>query len=221
MPSLFRRARLVEQCARVENCFSRSVARAAGRKVWRRLRRSGCRRQHGCGSNGRANFAVQRFERAQRLLAARHTQVELGFFVQRDGISVVLAIVAALPAILLAHGRHHPSPQRPAFGELHALVDRHCLIMPGSAVVFVRRSGSAGHQGRAVLRRKRRDAGVGQAECGGEKSVEPGALLRRERRRLRQYRQFGWGRIVRHAAILRLLSDRPALGRTRGLRGRN
>jgi len=41
-----------------------------------------------------------------------------------------VAIVAALAAILLRHRGHHPPPQRAAFGELHAVGDRHGLIVP-------------------------------------------------------------------------------------------
>ena len=52
-------------------------------------------------------------------------------FFQDDGVGVILAIVAALAAILLAHGRHETARQRPAFGELHALAKRHRRIMPG------------------------------------------------------------------------------------------
>src|SRR6202044_3814355 len=81
-------------------------------------------------------------EHARGVFAAGHAQVQPLLVFQDDGVGVILAIVAALAAILLAHGRHEPPPQRPALGELHAIADRHGGVMPRrlSIIVVVERA---------------------------------------------------------------------------------
>ena len=161
VPGLLARAGLVEQRARHENRLGRSVARAAGATPACGLRRGGSAaalRAPAPERQARADLAVQDLERAQRLLAARHAQIELRFLLGKDRVGVVLAIVTALAAILLAHGRHHAPAQRPAFGELQSLGKRHCLVVPRRAVVFLGGGADTGHQCGAILRRQRRDA---------------------------------------------------------------
>ena len=118
---------------------------SAGRRSVRRFRRGG-RRGRG------ADLGVQRLQHAGGFLAARHAQVQPLFFLAEQRIRIVLAVVAALAAVLLAHRRHHAAGQRPALGELHALGERHGLVVPGRAVVLLGRAADldARHQGRSA-----------------------------------------------------------------------
>ena len=119
VPGLLGGAGLVEPGARQEGGGRRIVARAAGR--------------HGCGAatagaasattaaagtlggrGRRAQLRVKRLEHAGGLLAARHAQVQPLLGLARYGLGIVLAIVAALPAVLLRHGGHQAPAQRPA-----------------------------------------------------------------------------------------------------------
>ena len=105
-------------------------------------------------------------------------------------VGIVLAVIAALAAILLRHRRHHPPRQRLAFGELHALGKRHGRIVPGRAVVGFGGALSPAHRsdpGKS-LATSAVDSGVtppSSPNSAGEQAVEPGALLGRERRGLR------------------------------------
>ena len=65
---------------------------------------------------------MQRLEHAGGFFATGHAEIEPLFLSQEDGVGIILTIVPALAAVLLAHGRHHPTAQGPPFGELHALV---------------------------------------------------------------------------------------------------
>ena len=135
-----------------------------------------------------AKLLVQRLEHAGGFLAAGHAEIQPLFLLRKDRVGIVLTVVAALAAVLLRHRRHHAAAQRPAFGELHALGERQRLVVPGRFVVIVVGRRAAG-----------RSAGISAADCSGdsgvtprrrarqagEEAVEPGALLRRERRALR------------------------------------
>jgi hypothetical protein len=82
-----------------------------------------------------------------------------------------MAVVTALAAILLRHRRHHPAPQRPPFGERHALRQRHGLVMPRRFAVIAVAGGFLHHRG-ALLRRQRRDGAIKRHQP-GEESVQP------------------------------------------------
>src|SRR5262249_53740747 len=80
------------------------------------------------GRRGLVEFLIKSFEHADGLLAARDAEIEPLLLLQEDDVRIVLAVIAALAAILLSHRRHHPTPQRTAFGELHALGERKRLV---------------------------------------------------------------------------------------------
>ena len=127
---------------------------------------------------------MQRLQHAGGFLAARHAQIQPRLFLAEQRVRIVLAVVAALAAVLLAHRRHHPARAAAAFGELHALGERHGLVVPRRAVVFFGRTADldAGQQRRGLLRRQRGGVAIQKA---GEESVQPDALLGGERRALR------------------------------------
>src|SRR3989304_4772693 len=92
--------------------------RAPGRREPPRRRRArGApprrRPRHGLLPPRLVEFLVQRLERARGFLAAGHAEIEPLFLPQENRVCIVLTIVSALSAILLAHGRHHATPQRP------------------------------------------------------------------------------------------------------------
>ena len=124
----------------------------------------------------------ERLEHARGVLAARGAEIEPRLLARREGVRITLAIIAALAAILLRHGRHHPSPQRSAFSELHARVEGQRLVVPGRLAVI----GIGRLQERAALGSNA--IGVTPLSTdrqAGEKSVEPAALLGGEGRRFR------------------------------------
>ena len=189
VPGLLVRARLVEARARQERRFHRIVARAAGRRPAAAGAAPGSRRGHAARPAPPIS-SIELLEHAGGVLAARHAEVQPLFLLEEDRVGIVLAVVAALAAILLRHRRHHPPPQRPAFGELHAVGQRHGLVVPGRAVVGLAPAASPAPSRSGISparppRRQRRHAAV-QREQAGEKAVEPGALLRGERRAFRQ-----------------------------------
>src|SRR5262249_7233616 len=100
-----------------------------------------------------------------------------GFASARDRVGIVAAIVAALAAILLRHRRHHPPPQGTAFGELHALRNRHGLVMPGCFTIVAVAGGSAHSPG---LLRRQRCCSI-KPEHAEEEAVQPLTLLFSER----------------------------------------
>ncbi len=152
----------------------------------RLVRRSDYSVSHlGCGGRWRgADLGMQRLQHAGGFLAARHAQVQPFLFLGEQRIRIVLAVVAALAAVLLAHRRHHTAWQGPALGKLHALSEWHGLVMPRCAVVVFGRSPDlgAGQQRLRFLLRQRGGVAVEQP-C--EESIQPDALLGGERRALR------------------------------------
>src|SRR5262249_4862835 len=159
--------------------LDRTVARGAGRALRRgrrcRGRRLVCRRR-GRRERWRRQAGVllaELLERAQRVLAAGHAQVQPPLGLEKQRVGVVLAGVAALAAILLAHRGHHAPAQRPTVGELHALADRQRLVVPGrlAVVAVVERALGGGrdarHEFRALLGRQRRNAATVEAEIPG------------------------------------------------------
>ncbi len=179
----FVRAGFVEQRARHENRFGRIVARAAGTGAAGAMGEAvvdaaGARRRRGWGVQFRrtATCSVRSVS-----LPPGTQRLSFASFSDGDRVGIVLAIVAALAAILLAHRRHHAPAQRLACRRASGARQ---AAWSGRATARRRPrrpGGGAGHQGRAVLRRQRRDAAVGKTERGDEKAVEPSALLRRER----------------------------------------
>src|SRR5262249_36851198 len=146
-------------------------------------------------------------EHAGGFLAARNAQVEPFFFFQKDRVGIIFAVVAALAAILLAHGGHHAPAQRPPLRKLHALIELNGLVVPWRlAVVTVverplcdRRRRRTRHQRRGFFRRQRRYAAVEREEA-GEEAIEPFALLGRKRRVLRNEGRERRARREAHAA---------------------
>ena len=181
MPGFLLGAGLVEQAARHEGRGNRIVARAAGltgddgrgtlrgAAVPRRSRRRVFQ------------FLVQRLQHAGGFLAAGHAEVEPRFALACDRVGIIVAIIAALAAILLRHRGHHPPPQRPAFGKLHAVGDRHGLVVPRRFTIVA--VPAALQQGRALLRRQRHRAV--ELQQPDQEAVEPGALGFGKRRAFR------------------------------------
>ena len=171
-------------------------ARIVGlRKPRRFLRRLLVRIEHAA-----AHLLDQRLQHARRRLAARNAEIEARLGLLGDGAGVVLAIVAALAAILLAHRRHHAPPQRPPLGQRHALIERHGRIVPGRLIVIAVR-GRRIRPCRQLDRPRRRQRGAGiDRQKAGEEAVEPGTLLGAEGRRFRNERRAGRWRLHRHAA---------------------
>jgi hypothetical protein len=94
---------------------------------------------------------VQRLQHPRGFLAAGHAEVQPRFFLLRDRVGIVVAIVAALAAILLRHRRHQRRAAA-AFGELHALGDRHGLVVPRRfAVVAIAAGGGICGSGISAL----------------------------------------------------------------------
>ena len=168
VPGFLFRARLVEQAARQERRRHRIVARTAGLAAT--AGGAAARRGAGAGrgaagalsSSSCSAFSIravslppgtQRLSRASALLG--------------DRLGIVVAVIAALAAILLRHRRHHPPPQRAAFRELHAIGDRHGLVVPGRFAVVAIAGGpcmtaapcsadsGVGHRSTAVRQRSR------------------------------------------------------------------
>ncbi len=180
MPGLLFRSFLVEEASRHESCRHWIFARTAGFGDNRRRGRFLVRRRRGrLRRRGRrlAELLVQRLQHPRGLLAAGDAEIEPRFALVRDRVRIVAAIIAALTAILLRHGRHHPSPHRSAFGQLHAICDRHGLVVPGrfAIVAVARRS-----QHRPILLRRQRRGAV-EAEHTDQEAVQPLSLLVAER----------------------------------------
>ena len=124
-------------------------------------------------------FLVQRLQHPGGFLAAGDAEIETRLGLAGDRLRIVVAIVAALAAILLRHRRHHAPAQRTAFGELHAVGNRHGLVVPRRFAVV------------AIAGRPCNTAPPSSAESGVEpssesiptkKAVQPGALRLGERR---------------------------------------
>ena len=95
-------------------------------------------------------FFIKVLEHPCGFLAAWNAKIETRLSLARECVGIVMAIVATLPAILLRHSRHHPTSQRTAFSKLHALIDRHGLIVPGRLTIVT--VAGALHDGSALLR---------------------------------------------------------------------
>ena len=122
-------------------CDRRRRGDGAAASRWRRRRRL-------------LQLLVQRLQHPRGFLAAGDAEIEARFGLAGDRVGIVVAIIAALAAILLRHRRHHAPPQRPAFGKLHAIGDRHGLVVPRRFAVVAIAAGLK-HR-RALLRRQRR-----------------------------------------------------------------
>ena len=86
----------------------------------------------------------------------------VGVPVQR--VRVVFAVITALAAVLLRHGSHQPPRQPLAFGELHALGQRHRRIVPRGSVI---RAVIIGHRrgGRGAIKQPSQQlGGIGGGE---------------------------------------------------------
>ena len=173
------RTRSVQACRGAKDGFDRGVTRPAG--CGRDFRRLGCRRRRSWGGR-RRRLLQQPLQHAARLFAAGGAQVELRLRAAGDGRRVGLAQVAALAAVLLRHGREQLARQRPPFGELHALVDRHGGIVPGCPIGAVAAGQRLG-RGARQLALEWRHLGI-ERQHAGKEAVEPGALLHGERRRV-------------------------------------
>src|SRR6185437_4501138 len=200
VPGLLFRSWLVEPAASQKSREDGVVARAPGCRRGRLFRNSSYLRLR---RNRAADLLVELLEHAGGFFAARYAEVQPLFLAVEQGLRIVMAIVAALPAILLGHRRHHSLRQRPVFGKLHPLAKRHCGVVPGHAVVNCRRrrriAHEAGQQPCHVGARQRRYAFF-QTEQPRKKSVEPRALLNRKRRRVRKEGRYGWALRNAHAA---------------------
>jgi hypothetical protein len=144
---------------------------------------------------GAVQLLIELLEHAGGFLASRHAKVQPRLRFGEQRVRIILAVIAALPAILLRHRRHEPARQRLAIGEFHAIGHRHRRVVPRGAVVsfggvVLRRNGAcravekSGQKLRGVGGRYRRDI-FRQSEQAGEQAIEPGALLYRERRGFR------------------------------------
>ena len=155
VPGFLFRSGLVEQAPRQERRRRRIVARTARLRGDRRRRCGGRGRRAGCGRRRFFQLLVQRLQHPGGFLAAGHAQIQARFRLARDGLGIVVAVIAALAAILLRHRRHHAPAHRASFGELHAVGDRHGLVVPGRLAVVTVARGPL-HHGGALLRRQRR-----------------------------------------------------------------
>ena len=143
MPGFLFRALAVQQPARQEFGRRRIVARAAGFRDHRR-RRCGIGRRRRRRRWRLVDLLIERLQHPRGFLAAGDAEIEPRLALAGDRFGIVMAVVAALAAILLRHRRHELAPQRPAFGELHAIGDRHGLVVPGRlAVVAIAHDGGA------------------------------------------------------------------------------
>jgi hypothetical protein len=121
----------------------------------------GRNRRARCSRRDLFQLLVQRLQHPGGFLAAGDAQIETRLRFAGDGVGVVVAIIAALAAILLRHRRHHAPAQRAAFGEFHAVGNRHGLVVPRRfAVVAI--AGGTLQQRRTLLARKRRRTIGGQ-----------------------------------------------------------
>lgn len=193
---LFLRLPLVEQAPRQERRRDRIVARAAGLGD---RHRHGRRRHriHLVGRLGRRRLVqllVQRLQHPRGFLAAGDAEIEPCFATARDRLRIVVAIVAALPAILLRHRGHHLAAHGTAFGELHPVRNRHGLVVPWRFTVV---AVTGLHDGGTLLRRQRR--GHIRRQQPGKEAVEPGALRVGERRAGGNDVEFRRGRDLVHA----------------------
>ena len=219
VPGLLLRARLIEACARQEARHGRGLARAS-RRGGRRSRSSGRRRglERRCRRLALAKLPVQRLEHAGGFLATGHAEIQPLFFLREDGVGIVLTGVSALSAVLLSHCRHHPPVQRTAFGELHAIGERHGRVVPGRVFLilgFLRRSRRRGEieparkQRGRLLQRQWRDALLERKQP-REQAVEPDALLGGKRRALRDERGQRCARRDAHSTASLAMRDRSA-----------
>jgi hypothetical protein len=129
------------------------------------------------GAAAPGDDAVQRLQHPGGFLAAGDAQIEARFGPVRNSVRIVVAIVAALAAILLRHRRHHAPAQRAALRKLHAIGDRHGLVVPGRLAVIAIAGRALQNSGALLRRQWRRTACRQQA---GKEAVEPGALGFRE-----------------------------------------
>ena len=83
--------------------------------------------------------------------AAGHAFAEIGLRPRMDRFGVRLAEITALPAIELAHRCHELALERPARGELHALIEREGRVMPGELLLLGRRHRHRGSRWLFVL----------------------------------------------------------------------
>ena len=218
MPGLLLGGRLVEARARQKARRGRALARTsrrAGRCNRSSGRRRGLARRLG-RRRGLADLLVQRLERAGGFFATGHAKIQSLLLLQEDGVRIVLTVVSALSAVLLSHRCHHPPAQRTAFGELHAIGERHGRVVPRRAVVVLAgRSGGrreierARQQRRRLVQRQRSDA-VFEREQPSEQAVEPHALLGAEGRALRNERRQRGARRKGHPTTSSSIRDRSA-----------
>src|SRR6185369_3191774 len=137
------------------------------------------------------HLLVKRLHHAGGFLATRHAQVQPLFLAGEDRAGIILAVIAALAAVLLRHRRHQLPAYGLRLGQRHALGQRQRLVVPGRTAVIVLggRGRRAVHQGGRLLVAQRRHARAFERDKAGEEAVEPFALLRRERRALRNQRR--------------------------------
>ena len=147
VPGFLFRAGLVEETARQERGRHRIVARSAGLRGDGRRRCDGRGRRPGRCGRGLLQFLMQRLQHPRGFLAAGDAEIEPRLRLAGDRLGIVVAIVAALAAILLRHRRHHPPSHRAAFGEFHAVGDRHGLVVPGRFAVVAIAGGTLQHSG--------------------------------------------------------------------------
>ena len=141
----------------------------------------GRRWRSGQSRRGLIQLRRKRFQHPRRVLAAGRAKIEAHFILGDEHVRIGLAIVAALAAVLLRHGRHHATTQRPSLRERHARIERQRLVMPGrlAVVAIARRAG----QNRGVgFRRQRRDGAAVRRGEASKETAQPGALLGCERR---------------------------------------
>ena len=158
----------------------------------------------------RDRIAALRFERRQKLLqlalgllAARHAAAHVGLGARPYRLGIGLAEIAALAAIELGRRRHELALWFSVTGQRQALGHGERRIVPG--LIFVR---FVGFGCRGI-----RGGGLAvDAKIGGEKAVQPGALLARERRALRDQRRDGRHGV--HAASAARTGARSASSRS-------
>ncbi len=102
-------------------------------------------------------------EHACGVFAAGHAEIEPLFRLGEQRVRIILAIIAALAAILLAHRRHHAGRQHFTFGKLHPFREYERRIVPGRIIGSVRRrragaARQAGQEFAELLAGERRDA---------------------------------------------------------------
>src|SRR3954452_17822706 len=117
------------------------------------------RRARASGGRLLLQLLMQRLQHPRRFLASGNAKVETRFRLVGDRLRVVVAIVAALAAVLLGHGRHHPSAQWPAFSERHAIANRHGLVVPGRFTIIARDWRALKHSSALLCRERLRTLG--------------------------------------------------------------